>query len=295
MAMILDGTQVAHTVRQQLRARIATLDKKGIIPCLGVILVGENPASVSYVKSKEKALAAESLASKDVRLPSTATEAEVLTCIRTLNEDPTVHGILVQLPLPPHIRSERIIEAIKPEKDVDGLHPLSLGNIVRGQPSFLPCTPAGILSLLNFYRIPTSGAHVVIVGRSLIVGRPLSVMLSLPPANATVTVCHSKTVDIAQYTRAADILIVAVGKDSFLSHAMVKESATVIDVGINRVPDSTAPRGYRLCGDVNFESVSQKVFAISPVPGGVGPLTIAMLLQNVVRAAEFEQCRSTDC
>jgi methylenetetrahydrofolate dehydrogenase (NADP+)/methenyltetrahydrofolate cyclohydrolase len=253
---------------------------------LAVILAGEDPASLSYVGAKEKALAELGMGSRDLRLPEGTSEGELLSRIAELNADPRVHGILVQLPLPPHIDADSVITAIDPAKDVDGFHPVSLGNLLLGRPGFLPCTPHGVLVLLREYGIPLSGAHAVVLGRSNIVGRPLANLLARPEQNATVTICHTGTRDLASITRQADILIAAAGRPGLVSADMIKEGAVVIDVGVNRVPDPRAKRGYRLRGDVDFEGAAEKAGFISPVPGGVGPMTIAMLLQNVAQAAE---------
>ena len=286
MAVTIDGRAAALTLRTGLKARLAGLRERGIVPSLAVILVGENPASLSYVGAKEKALAEAGMGSRDFRLPEAATQGELLYLLAELNADPLVHGILVQLPLPPHIAEDPVITAIDPAKDVDGFHPVSMGNMVLGRPGFLPCTPHGVLVLLRDYGIPLSGAHAVVLGRSNIVGKPLANLLARREQNATVTLCHTGTRDLASITRQADILIAAAGKPGLVTADMIKEGAAVIDVGVNRVPDPQAKKGYRLRGDVDFEGVSQKAGFISPVPGGVGPMTIAMLLQNVAQAAE---------
>jgi methylenetetrahydrofolate dehydrogenase (NADP+)/methenyltetrahydrofolate cyclohydrolase len=286
VAVIIDGKAAAKKLQDRLRARTAVLGERGILPCLAVILAGENPASLSYVGAKEKALAEAGMGSRDFRLPEGTSQGELLSLIAELNADPLVHGILVQLPLPPHISEDSVIAAIDPAKDVDGFHPVSMGNMVLGRPGFLPCTPHGVLVLLREYGIPLSGAHAVVLGRSNIVGRPLANLLARREQNATVTLCHTGTRDLASITRQADILIAAAGKPGLVRADMIKEGAAVIDVGVNRVPDPQAKRGYRLRGDVDFEGAAEKAGFISPVPGGVGPMTIAMLLQNVVRAAE---------
>ncbi|GHU35914.1 bifunctional protein FolD [Spirochaetia bacterium] len=285
-ATIIDGKKSAAAVREDARNRTLLLAGRGIVPCLAVILVGTDPASISYVTGKEKALAAAGMLSRDIRLPADTPESTLLDLIAELNADPCVHGILVQLPVPQQIRADLIIESIDPSKDVDGLHPVSMGNLLRGQPTFIPCTPAGIMLLLQESGIETAGTHTVIIGRSHIVGRPLANLLSLPRANATVTLCHTGTNDLSHFTHDADILIVAVAKPAFVTADMVKTGAVVVDVGVNRVPAPESPKGYRLCGDVDFEPVSEKASFITPVPGGVGPLTIAMLLRNVIQAAE---------
>jgi methylenetetrahydrofolate dehydrogenase (NADP+)/methenyltetrahydrofolate cyclohydrolase len=241
---------------------------------------------VSYVTGKEKALAEAGMDGRDIRLPAAATEAELLDLIVKLNGDPKVHGILVQLPLPSHINEDRVINTISPEKDVDGFHPVSVGNMVLGRPGFLPCTPHGIVQLLKEMKIKTAGAHAVILGRSNIVGKPLANLLIRRDVNATVTICHTGTPDFAVYTKQADILIVAAGKPGLVSAGMVKPGAAVIDVGVNRIPDASKKSGFILRGDVDYGAVEKVAGWITPVPGGVGPMTIAMLMRNVVEAAE---------
>jgi methylenetetrahydrofolate dehydrogenase (NADP+)/methenyltetrahydrofolate cyclohydrolase len=285
MAIIIDGTAAARKKREEAAARTGLLRDRGIIPCLAVVLVGEDPASVSYVTAKERALAGAGMESRDIRLPPDTSEEELLSRIAALNADPAVHGILVQLPLPPPIREERITAAVDPAKDVDGFHPESAGKLLLGRPGFVPCTPLGVLVLLEEMNIPTAGAHAVVVGRSNIVGKPLAALLARRERNATVTVCHTGTGDLGRYTRQADILVAAVGKPGLITADMVKEGAAVIDVGVNRVPDPAAKRGYRLRGDVDFEGAADRAGWITPVPGGVGPMTIAMLLLNVLAAA----------
>jgi methylenetetrahydrofolate dehydrogenase (NADP+)/methenyltetrahydrofolate cyclohydrolase len=284
-AIILDGKALGFKIRGSVEARAAKLKEKGITPCLAVVLVGEDPASLSYVKSKEKALAEAGMESRDIRLPETTSEDELLSIINELNKDSKVHGILVQSPVPKHINEEKVNDAVAPEKDVDCFHPNSVGNMVLGRDGYLPCTPHGVLMLLREYNIPVSGLHAVIVGRSNIVGKPLANLLIRREYNATVTLCHTGTKDLAGYTLQADILIAAAGKPDLIKPEMIKEGTVVIDVGINRVPDASAKKGYRLCGDVD-PAVAQKAAYYTPVPGGVGPMTIAMLLQNVVEAAE---------
>jgi methylenetetrahydrofolate dehydrogenase (NADP+)/methenyltetrahydrofolate cyclohydrolase len=290
MAVLIDGRAAARKVQDGVKARSGALRERGITACLAVILVGENPASLSYVGAKEKALAEAGMGSRDFRLPEKTAQKELLSLIAGLNADPLVHGILVQLPLPPHISEDRVIAAIDPAKDVDGFHPVSLGNLVLGRPGFLPCTPRGVVALLREYGIPLSGAHAVVLGRSNIVGKPLANLLARKDQNATVTLCHTGTRDLAALTRQADILIAAAGNPGLVSADMVKEGAAVIDVGVNRVPDPRAKKGYRLRGDVDFEGLSGKAGFLSPVPGGVGPMTIAMLLENVIQAAEGGFC-----
>ncbi|MDR0403520.1 MAG: bifunctional 5,10-methylene-tetrahydrofolate dehydrogenase/5,10-methylene-tetrahydrofolate cyclohydrolase [Treponema sp.] len=285
MAVIIDGKEIAKKVREDARRRTDALKARGISPCLAVVLVGENPASVSYVTGKEKALAEAGMEGRDIRLPAATGEAELLDLIAKLNGDPGVHGILVQLPLPSHINEDRVINAISPEKDVDGFHPVSVGNMVLGRPGFLPCTPHGIVYLLKEMGMKTAGAHAVILGRSNIVGKPLANLLIRRDVNATVTICHTGTPDFSVYTKQADILIAAAGKPGLVSAGMVKPGAAVIDVGVNRIPDASKKSGFILRGDVDYEAVEKIAGWITPVPGGVGPMTIAMLLRNVVEAA----------
>ncbi|MCL2764097.1 MAG: bifunctional 5,10-methylene-tetrahydrofolate dehydrogenase/5,10-methylene-tetrahydrofolate cyclohydrolase [Treponema sp.] len=284
-AILLDGKALGQKIRQNAKERAAALKEKGIIPCLAVVLVGNDSASLSYVKSKEKALAEAGMDSRDIRLPEETSEEELLSIISGLNKDDKVHGILIQSPLPKHIDEEKAILSVAPQKDVDCFHPVSVGNAVLERPGFLPCTPHGVLKLLREYNIPVCGSHAVIVGRSNIVGKPLASLLVRREYNATVTLCHTGTKDLASYTLQADILIVAARNPEFIKADMVKEGAVVIDVGINRVDDPCAKKGYRVCGDVD-PCVAQKASFFTPVPGGVGPMTIALLLQNVIEAAE---------
>ncbi len=288
-ATVIDGKALAAETRERVRAGVGALRARtGVTPGLGVVLVGEDPASVSYVTAKERALAEAGMRSVDVRLPEGTGQEELLAVIARLNADPEVHGILVQLPLPRGLDTDAVIAAIAPEKDVDGFTPVNVGRMILGQPCFLPCTPHGVLRLLERAGARTRGAHAVVVGRSAIVGRPLANLLSrkAPDGDATVTFCHSATPDLGRFTRQADILVVATGRPGTVTAEMVKPGATVIDVGVNRVPDASARRGYRLRGDCDFEGVAQVAGAITPVPGGVGPMTIAMLLENTLRAAE---------
>ncbi|MDR2070440.1 MAG: bifunctional 5,10-methylene-tetrahydrofolate dehydrogenase/5,10-methylene-tetrahydrofolate cyclohydrolase [Treponema sp.] len=285
-AVVVDGKAAAQRIRAEVRERVRLLREKGLIPCLGVILVGEDPASLSYVTAKAKALEEAGMTSRDLRLPADTGEDALLAHIAGLNRDPAVQGILVQLPLPSHIREDRVISAIDPRKDVDGFHPVSVGNLVLGKPGFVPCTPQGVAALLREMNVPIAGAHVVVVGRSNIVGKPLVNLLSRRDFNATVTLCHTGTRDLAAYTRQADILIAAAGKAGLITADMIREGAAVIDVGVNRVPDPAAKKGYRLKGDVDFEGAVERASVITPVPGGVGPMTIAMLLRNLAQAAE---------
>ncbi len=284
-AEIIDGFSIARDVREKAAAAAAELKVRGVTPCLAVILVGEDPASISYVTGKQKALAEAGMDGRDIRLPGDTSEQSLLGLIDELNRDAAVHGILVQLPLPKHIDEDKIIMAISPDKDVDGFHPVNVGNLMIGRKSYLPCTPHGVLVLLKTMGIPTSGRHVVIVGRSNIVGKPLSVLLLRKEYNATVTVCHTGTRDMASFTRQADILIAAAGCPGMITADMVKPGVAVIDVGVNRIPDSSKKSGFRLCGDVDFEAVKEKASYITPVPRGVGPMTIAMLMMNTVEAA----------
>ena len=283
-AIIMDGKALGLKIREDVKTRTAAIKAKGIVPCLAVVLVGEDPASLSYVKSKEKALAEAGMESRDIRLAQSTTEDQLLSIIADLNIDKTVHGILVQSPVPKHIDEEKVNAAVAPEKDVDCFHPVSVGNMILEKPGFLPCTPHGVLMLLREYKVPVAGSHVVIVGRSNIVGKPLANLLVRKEYNATVTLCHTGTKDLAYHTLQADILIAAAGKHNVIKPEMVKQGAVVIDVGINRVEDSASPKGYRVCGDVD-PAAADKASYFTPVPGGVGPMTIAMLLQNVIRAA----------
>lgn len=285
-AVIIDGFEIARQVREDVAKKTAELKAKGITPCLAVVLVGEDPASVSYVTGKEKALLEVGMSDRSIRLNEKTTEKELLDVIHSLNSDASVHGILVQLPLPKHIDEAKVLLAIKPEKDVDGFHPISVGNMLIGRKSFLPCTPHGVLVLLKTMGIQTSGAHAVVVGRSNIVGKPVAVLLARKECNATVTICHTGTKDLASMTKQADILIAAAGKPNTITADMVKEGAVVIDVGVNRIPDSSKKSGFRLVGDVDFDAVKEKTSFITPVPRGVGPMTIAMLMQNTLEAAE---------
>ena len=293
-ASIIDGKAIAAAIRSELKERVAALKAaKGITPGLAVILVGEDPASQSYVSAKEKACAEIGLFSDDNRLPATTTQEELLALIARKNADPAIHGILVQLPVPKHIDPEQVIAAIAPEKDVDGFSPVSVGRLVLGQPGFVSCTPNGIIQLLLRSGVKTAGAHAVVVGRSNIVGKPLANLLMRkgPGGDATVTLCHSRTPDLGAFTRQADILIAAVGAPHTITADMVKPGAVVIDVGVNRVPAPESPKGYRLVGDVDFDAVKEVASLITPVPGGVGPMTITMLLHNTVQAAEAAAAR----
>jgi methylenetetrahydrofolate dehydrogenase (NADP+)/methenyltetrahydrofolate cyclohydrolase len=286
-AQIIDGKQVAAEMREELKIQVAELTQKGVRPGLGVILVGDDPASRSYVTAKERACEEIGIYSDDNRLPADASQEDVLALVAKMNADPKIHGILVQLPLPKHIDDKVVLYAVDPEKDVDGFHPFNVGQMVIGQKTFLPCTPHGCVQLLRRSGVRTAGAHVVVVGRSNIVGKPVANMLlqKQEHANATVTVCHTGTRDMGYFTRQADILIVAAGRPRTVTADMVKDGAVVIDVGVNRVPDAARKSGYRLVGDVDFDGVKEKASLITPVPGGVGPMTITMLLYNTVESA----------
>lgn len=285
-ASIIDGKKLAEDIRAQLAQRVRSLAAQGIVPGLAVILVGEDPASVSYVTAKEKACEEAGMKSIERRLPAAATEEELIALVRSFNEDPAVHGILVQLPLPKHIAEKRIIDAIHPDKDVDGFTPINVGKMLLGDPCFLPCTPHGVLKLIERAGVATKGAHAVVVGRSNIVGKPLANLLIRKEINATLTVCHTGTPDMAYHTRQADILIACAGVPELIKADMVKPGACVIDVGVNRVDDPSKAKGWRLVGDVDFNAVKDVAGSITPVPGGVGPMTITMLLFNTVESAE---------
>ena len=288
-ARLIDGTAIAATVRAEVAARAALLLAQGTTPGLAVLLVGDDPPSHIYVRSKAKACVAAGMHSEIVTLPTDVDQATVEAVLDRLNDNPAIHGILCQLPLPPHLDAEPIVRRIHPAKDVDGFHPVNVGKVVLGDPSgFKPATPLGVQQLLLRSAIETRGAHVVVVGRSQLVGRPLANMLSLPGTggDATVTLAHSRTRDLSDVCRSADILVVAIGRAEFIKANAVKPGATVIDVGTTRVVDASNPRGYRLAGDVAFDEVRAIAGAITPVPGGVGPMTIAMLLVNTLQAAE---------
>ncbi len=286
-AELIDGKKLAEDMRAEIAREVAELSEAGTVPGLGVVLVGEDPASQSYVRAKERACEKAGIYSDDNRLPADTSEEELLGLVDRMNDDPRIHGILVQLPLPDQIDEEKVLLRIRPEKDVDGFHPYNVGRMMLGQKGFLPCTPHGVVQMLNRSGVETKGAHVVIVGRSNIVGKPLANMLlqKAEGRNATVTVCHSATRDIASITRQADILIAAAGRPEMITADMVREGAVVIDVGVNRVDDPSKKKGYRLAGDVNFEAVKEKASKITPVPGGVGPMTITMLLYNTLESA----------
>ncbi len=289
-AQIISGRAVADEVRAEIRERVAELDESGITPGLATVLVGDDPASHQYVRSKNKAAAELGIHSRQITLDADTSEAELLGVVAGLNADPDIHGILVQLPLPGHIDEGKVIEAIHPSKDVDGLHPTNVGRLATDSGRFFaPCTPAGIVEMLLRTGHDPSGKHVVVVGRSNLVGRPLASLLLRKGrgGDATVTVCHSRTRDLGAVTRTADILVAAMGRAETITADMVRPGAVVIDVGTNRVPDPGSEKGYRVCGDVLFADVSEVAGAISPVPGGVGPMTITMLLSNTVKSAAY--------
>ena len=283
---IISGPEVAGQIYDELRVRIEKLKSESVMPGLAVILVGDDPASQVYVRNKGRKCEELGMRSETIVLPAETSEEELLSRIDALNKDPAIHGFLVQLPLPKHIDEDKVIQAIDSNKDVDGFHPVNVGNMLIGKPGFLPATPAGVQQMLVRSGIETAGKHVVVVGRSNIVGKPMASLMVQRGADATVTVVHSRTKDLASITRQADILIVAIGKARFITADMVKDGAVVIDVGTNRIEDPTHPKGSRLVGDVDFDEVSKKASAITPVPGGVGPMTICMLMANTVKAAE---------
>jgi len=287
-ATIIDGKQVAAEMRAEIARQVEALKAEtGVTPGLGVILVGQDPASASYVSAKEKACAEAGMFSDDRRLPADIPQGELLAEVARMNADPRVHGILVQLPLSRHLDEKAVINAIAPEKDVDGFTPVNIGRMLIDEPCYLPCTPHGIIQLLIRGGVETSGRHAVVVGRSNIVGKPVAhlLMRKAPGGNATVTVCHTGTRDLAAYTRQADILVVAAGRAGTVTGAMIKPGATVIDVGVNRIPDAAARSGFRPVGDVDFASARETAGRITPVPGGVGPMTITMLLRNTLDSA----------
>ena len=287
-ARLIDGTALATKIRGEVAADVAELRAIGVVPGLTVVLVGDDPASAVYVGAKEKASREAGMAGETIRLPATTSQEELLALVARLNADPAVHGILVQMPLPKHIDPDAVIDDIRPDKDVDGFHPVNVGKVLIGKSDgFAPCTPSGVQRMLVEYGVQTRGANCVIVGRSNIVGKPMAALLvqSGTGGDATVTICHSRTRDLADHTRGADILIAAVGRPRMITAEMVKPGAVVIDVGVNRIPDASRKSGTRLVGDVDFDTVRNVASLITPVPGGVGPMTIAMLLANTVRAA----------
>ena len=284
---IIDGKLLAANLRAEIAEGVASLKaEKGIQPGLAVILVGDNPASVSYVTAKEKACTEAGMYSREIRLAAETTQEDLLKLVSELNADSAIHGILIQLPLPKHISEKAVINAIAPEKDVDGFTPINVGKMLIGEECFLPCTPHGIIKLIEFSGMDIKGKSAVVIGRSNIVGKPVAVLLSRKETNATVTLCHTGTPDIAKFTREADIVVVAAGRPGTLTGDMIKPGVVVIDVGVNRIADATKPKGFRLVGDADFESCSKVAGAITPVPGGVGPMTITMLLWNTLESAK---------
>lgn len=285
-AEIIDGTAIAKRIRAQVAVDVAALRVRGIIPGLTVVLVGDDPASDVYVRSKERASVEAGMKGETIRLPATTAERELFAIIDRLNADPAVHGILVQSPLPKHIDAQAVINRVRPDKDVDGFHPVNVGKVLIGDPdAFAPCTPAGVMVLLKESGVDTVGKDAVIVGRSNIVGKPMASLLIQAGVDATVCITHSKTLELRNYVRRADILIAAIGRPEFIPGEWIKPGSVVIDVGVNRVPDPTMRSGTRLCGDVEFAAAREVAGKITPVPGGVGPMTIAMLLKGTVRAA----------
>ena len=288
MRTIIDGRAIAEKVYTELRGEIADLKSRGLTPGLAVVLVGDNPASRAYVRAKDKMCRELGLHSVKLELPATTKQEELLARVDKLNHDPAVHGVLVQSPPPPHIDEVAIIRALDPRKDVDGFHPLNVAKLAMGDNSgFVPCTPLGCLRLLRETNVSLSGANIVVLGRSMIVGKPMALLLMQKGVDATVTVVHSRTRNIGEVCRRADVIIAAIGQPHFVKADQVREGAVVIDVGINRVDDAGSERGYRLVGDVDFDSVVKKAGAITPVPGGVGPMTIAMLMANTVNACRM--------
>ena len=285
--VILKGKDVSSNIKEKLSIQISALKLKGIIPCLAAIIVGDNPASKLYVNSKAKIFKKMNCNSEIFILPSNADEKDLLSLIDKINNDTKFHGILVQLPLPKHLNEQKILEKIKPEKDVDGFHPKNQGYLMQGNPSFIPCTPYGCLKILEYYNIDTNGKNIVVIGRSNIVGKPIASLLSQNTGygNGTVTLCHSRTKNLSDFTKKADIIIAAVGIPNLIKKDMIKSGAHIIDVGINRLDDKTREKGYRVVGDVDFDDVLDKVSSITPVPGGVGVMTVTMLLNNTVQAA----------
>ena len=288
-AELIDGVEIARSIREEAARETAQLVERGVRPGLAVVLVGEDPASTVYVRSKGRACDEAGIHSVTLRLPASTSQSELLDAVSALNRDPLVHGILVQMPLPKHLDPDAVIRSIDPRKDVDGFHPVNVGKLLIGErDGFVPCTPAGIQEMLRRSNVETKGAECVIVGRSNIVGKPMAALLvqDSSGANATVTVCHSRTRDLAAHTKRADIVIAAAGRAGLVTGEMLKPGCVVIDVGMNRIADETAPRRYRLVGDVDFDSAREVASKITPVPGGVGPMTIAMLLSNTVKAAK---------
>ena len=287
-AKIISGKDVSGQIREELKGRAARLKEKGIVPGLAVVLVGEDPASVSYVTAKARAAEEIGIFETTIRMAPTASEEEILKTVDGLNRDGRYNGFLVQLPLPKYVSSEKVINLISPDKDVDGFHPVNVGKMLRGEPCPLPCTPYGVVQLLGRSGYSPEGKHVVICGRSNIVGKPLAALLiqKKKGANATVTVCHTGTKDLARFTLQADILVAAMGAPQVIKAEMVRPGCVVVDVGVNRVADPSSPKGFRLVGDCDFEPIKEKAEAITPVPGGVGPMTVTMLMMNTIEAAE---------
>ena len=288
---LLKGKPVSNHIKSSLSKLISNLKEDGIVPGLAAVLVGDDPASHVYVRSKSKVFESNDCFSETYKMSKDSSEVEILDLIDKLNNDSRIHGILVQLPLPSHLDSKKILNKVKPSKDVDGFHHLNLGSLFEGNPNFIPCTPNGIIQILDYYKIETSGKHVVVIGRSNIVGKPMFALLAqkFKVGNATVTMCHTGTKDTSYYTKQADIVIAAVGVPEMLNSDMIKEGACLIDVGINRVEDNSSDKGYRLVGDIDIKSVMGKASSITPVPGGVGPMTITMLLYNTVLAAQLSK------
>jgi methylenetetrahydrofolate dehydrogenase (NADP+) / methenyltetrahydrofolate cyclohydrolase len=290
MMKLIEGKLVSEKIKLELRLETSRLIDSGVDPHLAAILVGDDPASQTYVRNKEKACHEVGIVSSIYRQSASTSEKELLTLIDFINNDPEVHGLIVQLPLPSHINAANIIQKVRPEKDVDGFHPVNIGRMVQGLPSYISATPFGIMKLIEYYKIQTEGKNCVILGRSNIVGTPLAILMSRKayPGNATVTICHSKTKNMEKIAAEADILISAIGQPAFVTADMVKEGAVVIDVGIHRIPSDKTESGYRLIGDVQFEEVSKKASMITPVPGGVGLMTVVGLLLNTIKAAKRE-------
>jgi methylenetetrahydrofolate dehydrogenase (NADP+)/methenyltetrahydrofolate cyclohydrolase len=287
-AKIIYGKEISAQIRIELKERVDRLKARGVTPGLGVILVGEDPASVSYVTAKAKGAEEIGMFEETIRLLATSTEEEVLAAVDRLNRDPKFNGVLVQLPLPKWVNPDKVISFISVEKDVDGFHPVNVGKLLRGEPCAIPCTPYGVVQMLTRSGYSPEGKHVVICGRSNLVGKPLAALLvqKKKGANATVTICHTGTKDLPRFTKQADILVAAMGVPRVITADMIREGCVVIDVGVNRVPDPASPKGFRLAGDCDFEGMLEKAKAITPVPGGVGPMTVTMLLLNTVEAAE---------
>jgi methylenetetrahydrofolate dehydrogenase (NADP+) / methenyltetrahydrofolate cyclohydrolase len=285
--IVMSGKEVGAALEAELSGEVTTLKAHGVTPCLAVVLVGDRPESQTYVATKIRTAERLGIRSLDVHLPASVSAAELDATLERLNADPSVHGLLCQLPLPEQLDASRVAERIDPLKDVDCFHPFNFGLLAEGKPRFIPCTPHGILAMLRHYGVPTAGRHAVMLGRSNIVGRPMSLLLSQKGWDATVTVCHTHTENLAHYTRQADVLVVAIGQPEFVGPEHVREGSVVVDVGVHRVTDASRPRGYRLCGDVRYEAVAPLASHLTPVPGGVGPLTVLMLMRNTVRAAQL--------